>query len=79
MEEQLKKIVAILENRGIERAVMTIDEVSEYASISRTRLLEIVNVRNTDFPYFRNGKKILVNKVLLDKWLERKAEKHEVI
>lgn len=79
MEDKLDKIIELLSNSLKPKAILTIDETAEYAEISRSRLLELVNSENTDFPYFRNGKKILVNRQLLDKWLEEKTLQHQSI
>lgn len=79
MDEYLKEIISLLKATKEEKAVLTIDEVINYTQIGRSRIFEIINSKETDFPYFRNGKKILVNKILLDKWLEDKAKKHEIV
>lgn len=80
MEEQLlEKIVEILESTKVEKAVLNIEETAVYTGIGKTRLSEIINQNNSDFPYFRNGKKILVNKQMLDKWLEKQALEHKAI
>lgn len=79
MEEQLEKIIEILKSTKVEKAVLNIEEVTAYTGIGRTRLLEIINKNNSDFPYFKNGKKILINKQMLDKWLEKQALEHKSI
>lgn len=79
MVEYLKEIIRLLKATNEEKAVLTLDEVIDYTRIGKNRLLEIINSNQTDFPYFRNGKKILVNKILLDKWLEDKAKNHEIV
>ena len=77
-EKYLIRIIELLERKN-EKAVLNLDETSAYTGMGRTRLLEIINKNNSDFPYFRNGKKILVNKQMLDKWLEKQALEHKAI
>lgn len=77
-ERYLIRIIELLERKS-EKAVLNLDETLAYTGIGKTRLLEIINKNNSDFPYFRNGKKILVNKQMLDKWLEKQALEHKAI
>ena len=78
-ERYLIRIIELLESRSNEKAVLNIEETAIYTGIGKTRLLEIINKNNSDFPCFRNGKKILVNKQMLDKWLEKQALEHKSI
>lgn len=78
-ERYLIRIIELLESRLNEKAVLNIEETAIYTGIGKTRLLEIINKNNSGFPYFRNGKKILVNKQMLDKWLEKQALEHKSI
>lgn len=78
-ERYLIRIIELLESRLNEKAVLNIEETAIYTGIGKTRLLEIINKNNSDFPYFRNGKKILVNKILLDEWLDKVTKENRVI
>ena len=73
----LNKLLNMLNEQ--EKGVLDLEETTKYAGIGKTRLLEIVNKENTDFPYFKNGRKILVNKSQLDLWLKKIAEEHRTI
>lgn len=77
MENYLKEILKVLEKNN--KGVFTLDEAVQYTSIGKTRLIEIINTPGTDFPYFRNGKKILINKSKLDEWLDKTSESHRVV
>ncbi|APM37323.1 excisionase [Clostridium kluyveri] len=63
----------------ISKPTLTLDECKEYSGIGRNKLMELVYAENSDFPYFRNGVKILVNKKKLDLWLERVAEENRAL
>ena len=77
MEEYLKKMLDILEQKN--KGVLNLDETVKYINIGKTRLLEMINTPGTDFPYFKNGKKILVNKSKLDEWLDITSQEHKTI
>lgn len=77
MEEQLEKIIKLLEDN--KKAVLSLDETANYIGIGKTRLLEIIHKPDTDFPYFRNGKKILVSKRVLDEWLEKVSVENRTV
>lgn len=53
------------------------EENQDFTTVSK--ILEIVNAKDSDFPYFRNGKKLIVNRVMLEEWLRNKAIKHETV
>lgn len=79
MEERLDLIIELIKSKFVFKAVLDLDEAAEYANISRSRLSEIVNSYDTDFPYFRNGRKILINRTMLDAWLEKQASEHNTL
>ena len=84
MEEQLTYINNTLNNivnmlEAQSKGTLNLEETIQYSGIKRSRLLEVISKENTDFPYFKNGKKILVNKQLLDEWLIKVAKEHRVI
>ena len=77
MEERLDKIIELMQFNS--KAVLDVDETVTYANIGKSRLMEIINRNASDFPYFKNGKKILVNKNMLDAWLEKQASEHNTL
>lgn len=79
--EVLKSVIkeAIKEAlQGKHKATLTIDECAKYSGIGRNKLIELVH-GNTDFPAFRVGKKFLINKELLDLWLNKISKEKIVI
>lgn len=77
MEEYLKKIVTLLETQS--KAIFTLEEAIAYTSIGKNRMLELINKHGTDFPYFRNGRKILINKAMLDEWINKVTLENRII
>jgi excisionase family DNA binding protein len=77
MEEYLRKIVALLESQS--KAILTLEEAIAYTNIGKNRMLELINKHDTDFPFFRNGRKILINKIMLDEWLNKVTAENRVI
>lgn len=59
------------------KATLTIDECSKYSGIGRDKILQLAH-GNNDFPSFKVGKKFLINKELLDLWLN-KISKEKII
>lgn len=51
--ELLNKISTQLDNR--ESTTMTLRETSKYSGIGYDKLREIVNIPDTDFPFFKIG------------------------
>lgn len=77
MEEYLKQIVGLLESQS--KAILTLNEAIAYTNIGKNRMLELINKSGTDFPFFRNGRKILINKSMLDEWLSKVTKENRVI
>lgn len=72
--EELKNIIkqSIQETISKEiKATLTILECSKYTGIGKDKLLALAHNINSDFPCFRVGKKYLINRDLLNKWLEK--------
>ena len=75
MEEEylktLKEILGEIKSKKIEKQTLSLAECVEFTGICREKLTEIINTKDTDFPYFKNGTKTLVNKNLLTEWLDK--------
>lgn len=69
----------LTETNKEKKLTLDLEETVKLSGISRSRILEIVNTKGTDFPYFRNGKKLIVNRVMLEEWLRDKAKEHETV
>ncbi|HDK7179778.1 TPA: excisionase family DNA-binding protein [Clostridium botulinum] len=78
---ELKEIIkeAIKETTNtIEKATLTIDECVKYSGIGRDKIMQLAHGQN-NFPAFKVGAKFLVNKELLDNWLESISKEKKVI
>ena len=80
MQEELKNIIvsAINETRVKEKSTLTIEECTQYSGIGRDKILELAHGEN-DFPVFKVGKKFLINKDMLDKWLQKISEEKRIL
>lgn len=80
-QEDLKQTIkeAIQESEiKQEKATLTIKEAVDFTGIGRDKLMELAH-SNSDFPAFKVGSKFLINKALLEKWLERISIEKRVI
>ncbi len=75
-EETLQEILKTLQVNNKPKATMTVLECSEYMNVSKEKIRELIYKADTDFPFFRVGVKVLVNKSKLDLWLEKITEEH---
>lgn len=78
MEKILKDILLELQKKNNEeiKLTYTLKECSTLSGIGLNTLQEEVARENSDFPFFKIGKKVIVNKVLFHKWLENKSTSH---
>lgn len=53
------------------KATLTILECAKYTGIGKDKLMELAHNPSSDFPRFKVGKKFLINRDLLNKWLEQ--------
>jgi len=75
--EVLKDILDTIKNNS--KSTMTVLECSEYMNVSKEKIRELIRKANTDFPFFKVGAKVLINKSRLDLWLEKITEEHRTI
>lgn len=62
----------------MDKITLTVAEAVKITGIGRCKLEEIIH-SGTDFPYFRVGKKILINKEMLLIWLEKISTENRVL
>lgn len=62
----------------MEKLTLTVVEASKLTGIGRCKLEEIIH-SNSDFPYFRVGRKILINYDLLKEWLDKISNENRVL
>ncbi|SHK39316.1 DNA binding domain-containing protein, excisionase family [Hathewaya proteolytica DSM 3090] len=81
-KEDLKEIIvaAIKESTKKQsiKKTLTIDETVKYTGIGREKITQLAHGQN-DFPSFRVGAKFLINKDMLDVWLENIAKQKVVL
>lgn len=83
MEELLKEILAELRRKSeIKKEDMdckltySLKECSNLAGIGINTLQEEISKENSDFPFFKIGKKVMVDKKLFHQWLENISKCH---
>ncbi len=82
MDEKIVKILTeIKESLKTKepKATLTITECVEYTGIGRDKLMELAHSESAGFPAFRVGTKFLINRDLLDMWLENIAKEKRVL
>ena len=80
--EQLKDIIRDTVKEAAPeppKATMTIKECAKYSGIGKDKLMELAHSTNSDFPASRVGKKFLINKELLDNWLENISKEKKTL
>lgn len=61
----------------MEKLALNIKELMEALCISRTTAYELI--KQEGFPTFRIGRKILIDRAGLERWLKEQQEKNEVV
>lgn len=82
MNEQeilFNKIHEIIKNDLSNKSTFTVLQCASYINVSKEKIRELINKPNTDFPYFKVGTKVLINKKLLQEWLEKISCEHREI
>lgn len=75
----LKEILEVV--KGIkevkeEKVTLTIREAALYCGMGHEKIRELVEKENTDFPFFKVGCRVAINKDMLDSWLVKITEEH---
>jgi hypothetical protein len=80
-KEELKQIIveSLSEVKDKDKLTMTLDETCKLSGIGKNKLTELVYKENTDFPYFRVGTKVLVNREMLVNWLDKISKEGRTI
>ena len=76
----LKEILLELrksDDKNKDKLTLTLRECSQISGIGLNTLLIEVNSSQSNFPFFRVGKKVLVNKQMFYKWLDNVAKEHK--
>jgi hypothetical protein len=75
----LNKISEQLNSPSPELITMTLRETSNYSGLGYETLNTLVHSENTDFPFFKVGKRVMVNRRVFDEWLRKISEEHRKI
>lgn len=77
-EDVLKEILKTLKQNK-PKATMTVLECSDYMGVSKDKIRELIHKANTDFPFFKVGTKVLIDRTRLELWIEKASQEHRVI
>ncbi|AQR96138.1 excisionase [Clostridium saccharoperbutylacetonicum] len=80
-EEEMifSKLYEVIKNSCLNRKTLTVLECAEFINVSKEKIRELINKPNTDFPYFKVGAKVLINRDLLQEWLQKISLEHRQI
>ncbi|CCJ32859.1 excisionase [Caloramator australicus] len=86
---ELKKVIVEAIEEALTKAVgertkatLTIEECAKYSGIGRDKLRELAHAacnNKSDFPCFKVGNKVIINKNLFDMWLEKITQEKRVL
>jgi excisionase family DNA binding protein len=71
-----KEILANIKETKEEKITLTVREAALYTGIGHEKIRELIDIPNTDFPFFKVGSRVAINKTLLNNWLDRISEEH---
>ncbi|WP_252225485.1 excisionase [Clostridium sp. ZBS2] len=78
MEELLKEILDEIKRKDSEdKLTYSLKECSYVSGIGLNTLQEEVAKDNSNFPFFKIGKKIMVDRKLFHQWLQNISKTHE--
>lgn len=80
-EEEIifNKLHDLFKNNIDNKKTLTVLECAELINVSKEKIRELINKPNTDFPYFKVGAKVLINREMLNEWLEKISLEHRQI
>lgn len=73
--EEVKSIKEVKQ----EKVTLTIREAALYCGIGHEKIRELVEMDNTDFPFFKVGCRVAINKEMLDDWLVKISKEHRQV
>lgn len=80
-KEELKQVIkeAIKESGEEKKMTLTLEEVVKTTGIGRNTITALTNAPNTDFPFLKVERKLLVNRDKLTEWLDKVSQEHRTI
>lgn len=78
-EKIFNRILDIFKGNHMNKSTLTVLECAELINVRKEKIRELINKPNTDFPYFKVGAKVLINREMLNEWLEKISIEHREI
>lgn len=78
-EIMFNKLHDIFKSAVSSKRTLTVIECAEHINVSKEKIRELINKPNTDFPYFKVGAKVLINRDMLNEWLKKISLEHRQI
>ncbi|MBN1062695.1 MULTISPECIES: excisionase [Clostridium] len=75
-EKIFNRLYDIFKNNVSKKSTLTVLECAELINVRKEKIRELINKQNTDFPYFKVGAKVLINRDMLNEWLEKISLEH---
>lgn len=72
----LSDILEQVKQRKEEKITLTVREAALYTGIGHEKIRELIDKPNTDFPFFKVGSRVAINKELLNEWLDKISDEH---
>lgn len=80
-EEEIifNKLLDAFKEKTSDKSTLTVVECAQLINVRKEKIRELINKPDTDFPYFKVGVKVLINRQMLNAWLERISKEHREI
>jgi excisionase family DNA binding protein len=79
LNKKMDLILEMLNALPDSKLTLNIQEAAEYLGIGQIKIRELIDKKNTDFPFFKVGSKSLMNRKMLDEWLIKISAEKRVI
>jgi excisionase family DNA binding protein len=79
IKDAIKEAIQEVSNQKELKATMTIDNCVKYSGIGRDKIMELAHNPNSDFPRFKVGSKFLINRKMLDEWLDKISQEKRTL
>lgn len=77
--EVLKEILVNVKENKEQKFTLSVREAALYSGMGHEKIRELIDKPNTDFPFFKVGSRVAINKILLNNWLDKISEGHRQI
>lgn len=69
-EIMFNKLHEMIKSSLLNENTLTVLECAELINVSTEKIRELINKPNTDFPYFKIGEKVFINRYMVQKWVK---------